>query len=92
MQVLTNILNFNMSVKNAVSSPRIHYEPDLLNVEPGFLEPTVNCLSKHFGDIKQWDELNLFFGGVHAVRSDVRRGGVDGVGDPRRGGVSIVTS
>ena len=92
LQVLINILNFNMPVGDAVSSPRIHYERDLLNVEPGFLESTVNCLSKHFGDIKRWDELNLFFGGVHAVRSDVRRGGVDGVGDPRRGGVSIVTS
>ena len=90
LQVLINILDFDMTVKNAVSSPRIHYERGLLNVEPGFPESVVNGLFQQFGDIKRWDELNLFFGGVHVVRSDVRRQRVDGAGDPRRGGVSIV--
>jgi len=35
-----------------------------------------------------WPAPNLFFGGVHAARrfSD---GGVEGAGDPRRGGVAI---
>ena len=92
LQVLINLLNFDMPVEDAVSCPRIHYERGLLNVEPGFSDSAFVDLSQDHDDIKRWDELNLFFGGVHAVRSDVRRGGVDGAGDPRRGGVSIVTS
>ena len=79
-----------MPIEDAVSSPRIHYEHSLLNVEPGFIESTINGLSKNFGEIKRWDELNLFFGGVHAISSDFRRGRFDCAGDPRRGGVSIV--
>ena len=92
LQVLINLLNFDMPVEDAVSCPRIHYERGLLNVEPGFPDSAFVDLSQDHDDIKRWDELNLFFGGVHAVRSDVRRGVFDGAGDPRRGGVSIVMS
>ena len=63
-----------------------------MNIEPGFPESAVVDLSQHYDDIKRWDELNLFFGGVHAVCSDARCGVFDGAGDPRRGGVSIVIS
>ncbi len=92
LQVLINLLNFDLGFKDAVQSPRVHYEGGLLNIEPGFPESAVVNLSQHYDDIKRWDELNLFFGGVHAVCSDARCGVFDGAGDPRRGGVSIVIS
>ena len=40
-------------------------------------------------DVNRWDGLNLFFGGVQAVRSSAV-GELEAAGDPRRGGVGAV--
>ena len=89
LQVLVNILDFRNTVDEAVRAPRIHFERDILNIEPGFDPPAVAALTSENPGSQVWDGLNLFFGGVHAVTADSSRGVFDGAGDPRRGGVSI---
>ncbi len=89
LQVILNMLEFGMSIEEAVTSPRIHFENGLLSIESGFRESQLKALLKAFPSYKTWSETNLFFGGVHSVRFDPRQGRFEGAGDPRRGGVAL---
>ncbi len=88
LQVLSNLIDFGMSLQEAVESPRIHYEKNLLSVEGGFNPTEIDRLLASFPEKKIWQEQNLFFGGVHSVMSD--HGEFSGSGDPRRDGMAIV--
>lgn len=89
LQVLLNIMEFDMDVQTAVDSPRIHFENDSLNIEAG-IDPLVCAeLKNHWPKTHVWDERNLYFGGVHTVLS--QNGHFDGVGDTRRGGTYRVS-
>lgn len=89
LQVLVNLLEFDMDLSHAVTAPRIHYERGLLNIEPGFNIQATQELNKHVPDHKLWNTQNLFFGGVHSVRHEKSTNSFDGVGDPRRGGAAF---
>ncbi|MGI9288908.1 MAG: gamma-glutamyltransferase [Pseudomonadales bacterium] len=88
LQVVLNLVDFDMSPEQAVVAARIHCEAGHLNIEPGFARETVAMLQQEFPDNECWASLNLFFGGVHTVEWD--GGKFHGVGDPRRGGVGLV--
>jgi gamma-glutamyltranspeptidase/glutathione hydrolase len=84
-QVLVNLLDFGMPLEQAVTAPRMHLEGDMLSIETGFDEATLATLTAAAPRHHAWPDLNLFFGGVHAV--SIQHGGIfDGAGDPRRGG------
>ncbi|MEO1146446.1 MAG: gamma-glutamyltransferase [Cyanobacteria bacterium J06638_22] len=86
LQVVSNLLDFRMSIDEAVASPRIHWENAVFNLEPGFSLPDPRPTHFPFDSkIMQWEERNMFFGGVHAVGMDAD-GTLYGSGDPRRGG------
>ena len=87
LQTLNNLYYFGMDVQEAVNSPRLHVEKDLLSIEPGFPETTVNEVCARYPNHHRWTEQNLFFGGTHTVIRDGR--GFSGAGDPRRGGVFL---
>ena len=87
LQTLNNLYHFDMDVREAVDSPRLHVEKDLLSIEPGFPESSVEELCAGYPDHHRWLEKNLFFGGTHTVIRDDR--GFSGAGDPRRGGVFL---
>lgn len=88
LQVLINLIDFNMPLDKAVTSPRIHFENSLLNIEHGFNQQEITSLISHHPENKVWEACNLFFGGVHSVMRDTQ--GFTGAGDPRRGGVSVI--
>ncbi len=88
LQVLLNLIDFGMDLETAVRWPRIHYEAGHLSIEGGLADQEVQRLVSHYWDHKVWPALNLFFGGVHSAAH--ASGGFSGVGDPRRGGVSVV--
>ena len=87
LQTLNNLYCFGMDVREAVDSPRLHVEKDLLSIEPGFPESAVNEVCASYPNHHRWAEKNLFFGGTHTVIHDGR--GFSGAGDPRRGGVFL---
>ncbi len=89
LQVLLNLVDFQMPLEDAVNSPRIHFEQGLLNVEGGFQDHEVAALAKSFDKHKIWQERNLFFGGAHSASYHPRGPTIHGVGDPRRQGVSL---
>jgi gamma-glutamyltranspeptidase/glutathione hydrolase len=88
LQVLMNVIDFALHVEEAVQAPRVHYENGLLSVEGGFDMARLGALLDDFPDHHVWDRRNMFFGGVHTVIAT--RKGMEGAGDPRRGGVSVV--
>lgn len=90
LQVLVNLLEFGMTLDDAVCAPRMHFERGLLNLEPGYPDEATASLCDHVPDHKIWEAQNLFFGGVHSVRADFTTTEFDGVGDPRRGGHAAI--
>jgi gamma-glutamyltranspeptidase/glutathione hydrolase len=85
LQTLCNLVDFDMPPAQAVGAPRLHFERDRLDIEPGFDENAVQALRHRFSNVNLWQETNLFFGGTHTVCWDGRR--FSGAGDTRRGGV-----
>lgn len=85
VQVLLNLLAFQMSLADAVAAPRLHGEGAAIAIEPGYTEGAVAALTAAFPETQHWASQSMFFGGVHAARRR-RDGSVEGVGDERRGG------
>lgn len=88
LQVLLNIVDYDMDLIQAVNSPRLHFENALLSIEPGFDDNEIDNVIRQFPNHKLWEEKNLFFGGVHVIQQC--HGLFAGAGDARRGGVALV--
>jgi gamma-glutamyltranspeptidase/glutathione hydrolase len=89
LQVVSNLLDFGLSLSDAVSHPRLHYEAGLLSLEPSIDVEVSRALLDEFPDQQFWREKSLFFGGVHTVQRHPK-GQLQGVGDERRGGVAFL--
>jgi gamma-glutamyltranspeptidase/glutathione hydrolase len=85
-QVLSQIIDYKQDVATAVNSPRLHWDGEVLQMEPGFPPESIDTVSRLI-PINLWQERNVYFGGVHTVVP-----GAEGVGDPRRGGAVITVS
>ncbi len=89
LQVLIGLLDLDLPLVEAVTRPRIHFENGQLDLEPGLPDSTVEALTAAAaGDHRHqvWKRQSFFFGGVHAIELDPRRGTATSAGDPRRGG------
>jgi gamma-glutamyltranspeptidase / glutathione hydrolase len=89
LQVISNLLDFDLSIEEAVTSPRVHWENDIFNIEPISRPEIVEQLQlPQATQVVLWQQQNMFFGGVHAVRKNAS-GEMEGSGDPRREGIAI---
>jgi gamma-glutamyltranspeptidase/glutathione hydrolase len=89
MQVLVNILDFDLPLAAAVKAPRVHLEGEKLSIEAGYGQDALQVLQEKIADIHTWPSQNLFFGGVHTVRV-TPSGDFEGAGDPRRDGAVAI--
>jgi gamma-glutamyltranspeptidase/glutathione hydrolase len=87
LQVVIGVLDRGLSVQEAIDAPRVHFEDELVYVEPG-LDTT--GLEADNRTLVRFSARNLFFGGAQAVQRDLRTGILSGGGDPRRGGAVAV--
>ena len=86
-QVLSQVVDFGRGLQTAVEAPRLYWDGEVTQIEPGFSEEAIAELKK-VGKVNIWELQDVYFGGVHAVIP-----GLDGAGDQRRGGaVEIVSS
>jgi gamma-glutamyltranspeptidase/glutathione hydrolase len=83
IQAIVNVLDRGMDVAAAVRAPRLHFEDGIVYAEPGV---EAEDLGRGDAALARFRDLNLFFGGVHAVARDPATGELSGGGDPRRGG------
>jgi gamma-glutamyltranspeptidase/glutathione hydrolase len=91
LQVISNVIDFEMPVSAAVEAPRIHFEDNELQLEGGFDSTVADQLDAAGYTINRWPSRNMFFGGTHAVarQNDVTSKWI-AAGDPRRGGSTLV--
>jgi gamma-glutamyltranspeptidase / glutathione hydrolase len=80
-QALVHAVDFGMPLEAAVYAPRIHAEGDLFAYEAG---AKIGDLSR-YGRVLAYDEPNMYFGGVNAVRRTAQ-GNFEAAADPRRSG------
>ncbi|WP_228431243.1 gamma-glutamyltransferase [Baekduia soli] len=85
LQTIIGVVDHGRDARAAVDAPRVHLELDTVYAEPGIdlagLDPAT--------PVAPFRALNLFFGGVQAVRRDPAGGRLSGAGDPRRGGAAV---
>lgn len=75
-----------LPLADAVALPRLHVEGDVISLETTGLDPALTAeFEADFDQVVPFPEPNMFFGGVHCVRTGPD--GVEGAGDSRRGGV-----
>jgi len=79
-QVISNIVDFNIPVQEAVEAPRLHWDGERMQVEPGIPLESLLALEQHW-PVNIWSTIDVYFGGAHTVMPDIAGGG-----DPRRGG------
>ena len=84
--VITQVLDFARPLQAAVESPRLYLDEDCLQIEPGYKQTTIDYVKKIL-PVNVWPQKDVYFGGVHAVIP-----GIEGAGDPRRGGAVRVVS
>src|SRR5262245_17180104 len=66
-QVLGGILDEGLAPQGAVDRPRLHSTGTIVHVEPGFDEAAVAALRDQRYDVRLWDELHHYFGGVSVI-------------------------
>jgi gamma-glutamyltranspeptidase/glutathione hydrolase len=80
LQVISNVVDFDLGVRETVERPRLHWDESQVQVEPGFPPAVIEALRRRWS-VNEWSERNVYFGGVHAASPEGT-----GAGDPRRGG------
>lgn len=90
LQTIVGVVDHGLDVDKAVCAPRVHVEGGIVYHEPGIDLSALRDAAPERAErreIVSFHDLNLFFGGVQAVRS--ANGRLSGAGDPRRGGVAV---
>ncbi|MEZ5593275.1 MAG: gamma-glutamyltransferase [Gammaproteobacteria bacterium] len=81
LQVISNSVDFDMDLHQAIVAPRLHWDGEQIQLEPGFPPASQAALAQRW-PVNAWPESNMYFGGVHAVSPSAGQA----AGDPRRGG------
>ncbi|MCP4420654.1 MAG: gamma-glutamyltransferase, partial [Chloroflexi bacterium] len=89
MQVLSNLLDYNMPLEDAVNVARVHVEDGALQCEAGFDAAEVDQLEALGYPVNRWATRSIYFGGAHSV-SRTDNGRLVAAGDERRGGATAV--
>jgi len=87
VETIVNLTDFGMSLSDALSTPRFHYERDTLILEEPVQPKTLGRLRKLGHYVETMRAHDLFFGGVHATMFD--KGAFIGAADPRRDGSAL---
>lgn len=91
LQVIVNIVDFEMNVEEANRAPRFFTQKweDYLHVESGVGEDIIDELNKMGHSVRVHEGTDLFFGGVQMIFVDPETGKYYGSADIRRGGNAI---
>jgi gamma-glutamyltranspeptidase/glutathione hydrolase len=87
LQTVLSLIDGGLGAADAVRRPRVHPELGVVDIEGGVPEEAARALEEDGHVLRRWGEASLFFGGASAVvrGSD----GLEGAGDPRRGGAAF---
>jgi gamma-glutamyltranspeptidase/glutathione hydrolase len=83
VQVLSGVLEDGFAPQAAVDRPRLHSTGEVVHVEPGVEDTAVAALEAAGYDVRRWEALHHYFGGVSLI------GRSGGAADPRRSGAAV---
>ncbi len=88
LQVIVNVLDFDMNVEEANQAPRFYSQKfvDYLHVESGIDKKVIDELKEMGHSVQVHQGVDLFFGGVQMILIDKKTGKYYGSADIRRGG------
>jgi gamma-glutamyltranspeptidase/glutathione hydrolase len=89
LQVLVNVIDFGMNIRQAIEAPRIHHQwkPDHIRWEPfGVNRDTWNALVKKG---HKFADKPGYMGDAEGIMIDAETGIMLGASDPRLGGVTV---
>ncbi|MFP4177383.1 MAG: gamma-glutamyltransferase [Acholeplasmataceae bacterium] len=90
VQVLLNVIEYDMDVQSAIESPRIfHYVGKNLEIEEDMGQSVIDALSDLGYDPDVYSGIDLYFGGVQAITIDPDTGELHGGADTRRDGKAL---
>lgn len=89
LQVLSNLLDYNMSLNDTVNTARVHLENGVLQCEHGYDPIAVDQLEDWGYPVNRWPTRSIYYGGAHSV-SRTENGRLLAAGDNRRGGATAV--
>jgi len=91
IQVIVNVLDFDMNVEEANQAPRFYTQKfvDYLHVESGINKKVIEELKEMGHSVRVHEGVDLFFGGVQMILVDKKTGKYYGSADIRRGGNAV---
>jgi gamma-glutamyltranspeptidase/glutathione hydrolase len=87
LQTIINLVE-GASVTKAVTAPRVHFDGEVIQLEPEVPESVADELAG-VAPLNRWTRPSLYFGGVNAVMLRPN-GELEAAGDARRGGVGVI--
>lgn len=87
-QVIVGMLDYNLSLEEALDAPRFYTAGRRLEIENRFSEDVMNALSEYGWKVDPKDAYDAYFGGVNAIYIDPKTQSLIGCSDPRRDGAS----
>jgi gamma-glutamyltranspeptidase/glutathione hydrolase len=90
-QVIVNLIDFEMPLREAIYAPRIFsiFTQRELEIEPGYGEKSYRLLGSLGHELKRYDGIRAYFGAVQSIMFDSQSGKLVGCSDPRRSGAAI---
>jgi gamma-glutamyltranspeptidase/glutathione hydrolase len=89
LQVITNVIDYDMNIQQAISAPRIHHQwlPDEITYEPYKLSVEMQDALEALGHTLVSNPR--FMGDAHGIMIELKTGMRLGASDPRNDGVAI---
>jgi gamma-glutamyltranspeptidase/glutathione hydrolase len=66
LQVISNAVDFAKTPRAAVEAPRLHWDGQWVQAEPGFSEAALAALAERW-PVNRWPAPDVYFGGVHVA-------------------------
>ena len=94
LQTIIRAFDYRLPLEEAVNGPRLHFENERLDLEPGFPEETIVEIKekKLTPEIQVWEDTSVFFGGANCVAHDKVANQYLAASDHRRSGVGLVNN
>jgi len=88
-QIIVNIIDFDMTIDEAIEAPRIHVENNILHIEGRVSESVIESLKKMGHSVKLHPDFDNYFGGAQGIFVNPETAKRMGGADSRRDGVVI---
>jgi gamma-glutamyltranspeptidase/glutathione hydrolase len=90
-QVIVNLLDFDMPLRDAIYAPRMFsiFTQGELEIENRVTQKSLALLESLGHDVKRSEAFRAYFGAVQSIMYDVGTNKLIGCSDPRRSGAAV---